>query len=77
MGHRARTRGRRAGIEVLELDKVVLRADDGIRTRDPHLGKVLIGLQGTSGRTLTCGSVHPVVRRIARFPIRCRAVYHR
>ena len=23
-------------------DEVVLRADDGIRTRDPHLGKVML-----------------------------------
>jgi hypothetical protein len=52
-----------------------LRADDGIRTRDPHLGKVLIGLRALSCRALTCGFVHPVVRREALTPSCCRAVY--
>src|SRR5271165_3393830 len=35
-------------------------ADDGIRTRDPHLGKVLGMVQPVRPSPLECGSVHPV-----------------
>ena len=36
------------------------RAEDGIRTRDPHLGKVLDLVLGVSSTPLPCCSVHPV-----------------
>ena len=48
---------------------LTLRADDGIRTRDPHLGKV-VGLPGHRGVTLfyepfCAGGCH-LVTRVAR-----------
>ena len=51
-------------------------ADDGIRTRDPHLGKVMGKVQVDRYKSLTCGSVRRVVHCI--HPVRaCRiALYH-
>ena len=48
---------------------LTLRADDGIRTRDPHLGKV-VGLPGHKGVTpfylpVRAGGCH-LVPRVAR-----------
>ena len=50
-------------------------ADDGIRTRDPHLGKVPIGLQPVFSRLLTWGFVRSVVRPGTPLPLCRRAVY--
>jgi hypothetical protein len=35
-------------------------AEDGIRTRDPHLGKVVFFVSVVGPAPLACGSVHPV-----------------
>ena len=43
-------------------------ADDGIRTRDPNLGKAKQGVRLTAPRALTCASVQPVVRQDGGFP---------
>jgi len=40
------------------------RADDGVRTRDPHLGKVTICLWAVCSHALTLGFVRPVVRPV-------------
>jgi hypothetical protein len=50
-------------------------ADDGIRTRDPHLGKAAERVYVVTPRAMTCGSVRPVVRRDAVFPPCRRALY--
>jgi hypothetical protein len=53
-----------------------LRADDGIRTRDPHLGKVIGKVQVDRYKPLRCAPVRRVVHSI--HPVRaCRiALYH-
>jgi len=43
-------------------------ADDGIRTRDPNLGKANQGVRLRAPRALTCAPVQPVVRRDGDFP---------
>ena len=35
-------------------------AEDGIRTRDPHLGKVIVFVHGVHPSPLGCDTVHPV-----------------
>ena len=52
------------------------RADDGTRTRDPHLGKVPKDVQLVPSSPLTCGSVRGVLRPMALFPPRSRALYN-
>jgi hypothetical protein len=42
-------------------DQHFFGADDGIRTRDPHLGKVLGNVQVEACGSLTCGSVRHFV----------------
>jgi len=48
-------------------------ADDGIRTRDPNLGKVELAVPRVGCRPLTCASVRGVVRRMAPNPPCSRA----
>ncbi len=50
-------------------------ADDGIRTRDPHLGKVTIRLQAVWSNALTGGFVRSVVRPVTSLPPCRRPVY--
>ena len=40
----------------------VLGADDGIRTRDPHLGKAASGVHGVRSRTVSCDFVLQVLQ---------------
>jgi hypothetical protein len=42
-------------------------AEDGIRTRDPHLGKVGVFVRLVPARPVKCGSVHPVSSASTRF----------
>jgi putative transposase len=51
-------------------------ADDGIRTRDPHLGKVIRLVQCVHPSLPTCGWVHPVSTESAEIHPCCRAVYY-
>jgi hypothetical protein len=53
-----------------------LGADDGIRTRDPHLGKVILFVQGVHPSPMDCVSVQPVSTESASDPACCRAVYY-
>jgi hypothetical protein len=52
------------GLTTREVEKPPLTwydgAQDGIRTRDPHLGKVVVFVRFGLLDPLTCGSVHPV-----------------
>ena len=52
-------------------------AEDGIRTRDPHLGKVRVFVRLGPASPLKCGSVHPVSTSV--HPVRpcSRALYYR
>src|ERR1700694_4502453 len=56
-------------------DQHFLGADDGIRTRDPHLGKVRKVVQGVRFRLLRWAFVHLVVRPVRSYPLCSRAVY--
>ena len=51
-------------------------ADDGIRTRDPHLGRVILFVHRVRPSPLACESVHPVSIESAQIPACCRAVYY-
>jgi len=46
--------------QILPVNWDFFGADDGIRTRDPNLGKVLTWVFVVFPSQLTCGSVHPV-----------------
>jgi len=50
-------------------------ADDGIRTRDPHLGKVRRSVQLVRSRVVTWTSVGKAVRLVHLVAACCRPVY--
>jgi hypothetical protein len=56
-------------------DPSVGQPDDGIRTRDPHLDKVIVFVHGVQPSLLDCDSVQPVSSESARDPPCCRPVY--
>jgi hypothetical protein len=51
-------------------------ADDGIRTRDPHLGKVALRVSLGAQRVVICASVRQPVRQSRRFLPCRRALYY-
>ena len=51
-------------------------AEDGIRTRDPHLGKVVPFVQGVHATALSCPAVYGMSTESARIKPCCRAVYY-
>jgi hypothetical protein len=59
-----------------QLDDEVSRAEDGIRTRDPHLGKVFEFVHGVMASPPTWPPVYGTSTESARIRPCCRAVYY-
>jgi len=57
-------------------DLHVRGADDGIRTRDPHLGNVLVSVHSVTAHTFTCRSVRTNVHRVVFRPCSSGALYY-
>jgi len=53
-----------------------LGADDGIRTRDPHLGKVMENVQMDAYRSFRCGCVRHFVQYVHLIRACRSALYH-
>ena len=51
-------------------------ADDGIRTRDPHLGNVPVSVHSVTARTFTCRSVRTNIHRAVFRPCSSGALYY-
>ena len=63
--------------QTLPLSCDFIRADDGIRTRDPNLGKMLIYVLVVIPSPLACDCVHPVSgQSTGSFAVVQRSTHH-
>ena len=65
-----------SGFASAQLEDEISRAEDGIRTRDPHLGKVFEFVHGVQASPLSWPPVHGTSTESARIRPCCRAVYY-
>src|ERR1700691_4457206 len=65
-----------SGLTSAQLEDAFSRAEDGIRTRDPHLGKVIEFVYGVLGCPLSWRPVYGPSTESTRTQPCCRAVYY-